>query len=128
MIVGPTIRHACSVVRLALILFAGGALAQAPIPEKGTFEGQPAFILANDKLSLSIWERGGAIVDLVFKDDPEKISPLWNPIRLARELGQTRAFGKTRGSQPLRTSLLHERLRSHLRCTYRHEIHYWSDL
>ena len=34
--------------------------------------------------------RGGAIVDLVLKDDPEKLSPLWNPVRLARELGQTR--------------------------------------
>jgi hypothetical protein len=89
-------RYTC-VVRLALILFVGTALAQAPSPEKRVFEGQPAFILANDKLSFSIWERGGAMVDLVLKDDPEKLSPLWNPVRLARELGQTRDAGGAAG-------------------------------
>ena len=72
-------------------------MAQAPIPEKGAFEGQPAFILANDKLSLSIWERGGAMVHLVLKDDPEQLSPLWNPVRLARELGQTREAAGSAG-------------------------------
>jgi hypothetical protein len=40
------------------------------------FEGQLTVVLANDKLSMSIWERGGAMVDLVLKDDPEQISPL----------------------------------------------------
>ena len=37
------------------------------------------------------------MVDLVLKDDPEKISPLWNPVRLARELGQTREAGGSAG-------------------------------
>ena len=79
------------------MLFAGLVLAQTPLPEKGAFEGQPTVVLANDKLSLSIWERGGAMVDLVLKDDPEQISPLWNPVRLARELGQTREAGGSAG-------------------------------
>ena len=77
-------------VWFVLVFLAGSVLAQAPFPQRSTFEGQLSFVLANDKLSLSIWERGGAIVDLVLKDDPEKLSPLWNPVRLARELGQTR--------------------------------------
>src|SRR5215471_4883833 len=84
-------------MRLILTLFGGLVLAQAPLPQKGTFEGDPAVVLANDKLSLSIWERGGAMVDLVLKDDPEKLSPLWNPVRLARELGQTRDAGGSAG-------------------------------
>ena len=37
------------------------------------------------------------MVDLVLKDDPEKLSPLWNPVRLARELGQTRDAGGAAG-------------------------------
>src|SRR5258708_10412495 len=84
-------------MRLILVLLGVLGLAQAPLPQKSTFEGQPAFVLANDKLSLSIWERGGAMVDLVLKDDPERLSPLWNPVRLARELGQTREANGSAG-------------------------------
>ena len=84
-------------MRLPFVLFGGLILAQTPIPQKSTFERQPAVVLANDKLSLSVWERGGAIVNLVLKDDPEKLSPLWNPVRLARELGQTREAGGSAG-------------------------------
>ncbi len=32
---------------------------------------------------------GGAFANLVMLDDPAKLSPLWNPIRLAREAGKT---------------------------------------
>src|SRR5258708_11808311 len=84
-------------MRLTLLLFAGLVLAQVPLPQNGTFEGQPTVVLANDKLALSIWERGGAMVDLVLKDDPDKLSPLWNPVRMARELGQTRGAGGSAG-------------------------------
>src|SRR5712691_13136550 len=84
-------------MRLVLVIFAGLVVAQAPLPPKGSFEGQPTVVLANDKLSLSIWERGGAMVDLVLKDDPERLSPLWNPVRLARELGQTREANGSAG-------------------------------
>ena len=86
-----------AIMRLTLVFFGGLVLAQAPLPQKTSFEGQPAFVLANDRLSLSIWERGGAIVDLTLKDDPDKLSPLWNPVRLARELGQTREAGGSAG-------------------------------
>src|SRR6266852_3955967 len=84
-------------MRLTLAIFGGLVFAQAPLPQKGSFEGQPTVVLANDKLALSIWERGGAMVDLVLKDDPEQINPLWNPVRLARELGQTRNAGGPAG-------------------------------
>ena len=86
-----------NMMRLTLVLFGGLVLAQAPLPQKGTFEGQPAVVLANDKLSLSLFERGGAMVDLVLNDDSEKLSPLWNPVRLARELGQTREASGSAG-------------------------------
>ena len=84
-------------MRGIFVFVASLLLAQPPLPRKVTFEGQPAFVLANDKLSLSVWERGGALVDLVLNDDPEKLSPLWNPVRLARELGQTREAGGSAG-------------------------------
>ena len=84
-------------MRVIFVFFASLLWSQAPLPRKVTFEGQPAFVLANDKLSLSVLERGGALVDLVLNDDPEKLSPLWNPVRLARELGQTREAGGSAG-------------------------------
>jgi hypothetical protein len=84
-------------LRFALVLLASTASAQGLAAKKSTFEGQPAIVLENDKLSLSIWERGGAMVELVLRDDPEKLSPLWNPVRFARELGQTRNASGTAG-------------------------------
>jgi len=53
-----------------------------------TFEDRPALLLSNDKLELTILARGGALARLVLRDDPERINPLWEPIRYARERGQ----------------------------------------
>ena len=58
---------------------------QAP----GTHEGQPAVVLSNGKLELTVMKQGATLANLVLADDPEKLSPLWNPIRMARELGTT---------------------------------------
>jgi hypothetical protein len=84
-------------MRLTLLFLGGLALAQSPLLQKGVYEGQPAVVLATDKLSLTIWERGGALVDLVLRDDPDRLSPLWNPVRFARELGQNRQAGGSAG-------------------------------
>jgi hypothetical protein len=57
-----------------------------------TFEGYPAVTLSNDKLELTLMVKGGTLASIVLKDDPEKLSPLWNPMRMTRELGQTPHF------------------------------------
>src|SRR3954467_3378430 len=65
------------------------AAAQTPFHKTADFEQQPALVIANDKLELTLSAQGAALVNLVLRDDAEKLSPLWNPIRMARELGQT---------------------------------------
>jgi hypothetical protein len=52
-----------------------------------TYEGRPALVLSNGKLELTIMVQGSTLANLVLMDDPEKLSPLWNRIRMARELG-----------------------------------------
>src|SRR5205085_2265834 len=69
------------------------AAAQKPFHQKATFEKEPALAIANGKLALTVSERGGAFVNLVLLDDPTQLSPLWNPIRMAREVGQTNQTG-----------------------------------
>jgi hypothetical protein len=74
---------------LAVILTAA-ALAGAPagtLPAT-TFEGSPALVLANDRLALTILSQGGTFASLVLADDPERLNPLWNPVRMNRELGR----------------------------------------
>jgi hypothetical protein len=65
--------------------------------QPATFEGQPALTLSNDKLQMTITLQGSAIASLILTDDTEKISPLWNPMRLARELGHESHFDGTLG-------------------------------
>src|SRR5262245_10950671 len=72
-----------------LLVFAGVAIPQTPFHRTAEFEQQPALAIANDKLELTLSVQGAALVNLVLRDDPEKLSPLWNPIRMSRELGQT---------------------------------------
>jgi len=52
-----------------------------------TFEGYPAVALSSDKLDLRLMTQGSTLASIVLKDDPEKLNPLWNPMRMARELG-----------------------------------------
>ena len=62
---------------------------QTPFHQATQFEQQPALVIANDRLEATVSAQGGALVNLVLRADPENLSPLWNPIRMARELGQT---------------------------------------
>ena len=53
-----------------------------------TFEGYPAVSLSNDKLELTVMTQGSTLASIVLKDDPQRLNPFWNPMRMARELGQ----------------------------------------
>ena len=56
--------------------------------KRSTFEQIPAVVLSNGKLELTVLTTGGALASLVLRDDPEKLSPYWNPSRYARETGR----------------------------------------
>lgn len=84
----------------ALLLASLTALAQRPdssFMQKTAFEDMPALLLANDKIQLTMLTHGGAMASLVLLEDPHKLSPLWNPIRLARAAGQANDFGGATG-------------------------------
>ncbi|MGA2588405.1 MAG: hypothetical protein ABSH32_00680 [Bryobacteraceae bacterium] len=65
--------------------------------KKSEFEGLPSIVLANGQIELTILTGGGAMASLVLLDDPQKLNPLWNPIRLAREAGVKNEFGPSIG-------------------------------
>src|SRR5260221_11302854 len=84
--------------RLLIIVTASIALAQSPgSPQGSTFEGQPAVSLSNDKLQMTVMVQGSSIASLVMTDDAQKLSPYWNPARLAREVGRTVPFAGSLG-------------------------------
>jgi hypothetical protein len=62
-----------------------------------TFEGQPAILFANDKLQLTVMKMGSAIGSVVLGDDAQRLNPLWNPARIARELGRQPQVNGTLG-------------------------------
>jgi len=62
-----------------------------------TWEDRPGLELANDKIALTVLPHGGAMVDLILRDDHAKLSPLWNPVRMAREAGEPPRFGNSLG-------------------------------
>ncbi len=79
-------------IGLLLVL---AALAQQP--QKTDFEGQPGFVLANGALELTVLERGSTLASVVLADDAGKLSPLWNPTRMAREAGEKNVFDSATG-------------------------------
>jgi len=87
-----------SVVRFApVLLILSLVCAQTSQPPKTTFEEQPAFLVANGTLELTVLSRGSTFASVVLADDPEKLSPLWNPIRMAREAGEKNISGLSKG-------------------------------
>jgi hypothetical protein len=60
--------------------------------QNGTFEGYPAVILSNSKLELTVMTKGSTLANLTRTDDRERLSPFWNPMRMARELGHPVKF------------------------------------
>ena len=85
-------------MRLGLFLFlAAAAYGQRSEPPKTTFEEQPAYVLSNGALELTVLPKGSTFASVVLADDPEKLSPLWNPMRLAREVGEKNTFDSALG-------------------------------
>jgi hypothetical protein len=76
-----------------VIVFASLAVCrpQAPVQNE-TFEGFPAVVLSTSKLELTVMTKGSTLASLTLNDDSEKLSPLWNPMRMARELGRPVTF------------------------------------
>jgi hypothetical protein len=82
-------------VRITKLVVVIGALALGwgqGVVREGSFEGNPATVLENAKLALTITTKGSTLASVTLVDDPEKLSPLWNPIRMARELGHSAKF------------------------------------
>jgi hypothetical protein len=64
--------------RLSLLLMACASVALPQSTQETTFVGQPATLLSNDKLQVTIMSQGGAIASVVLADDPQKRSPMWS--------------------------------------------------
>lgn len=75
-------------------------LAQKPDPaflRKTNFEDLPAVVMSNDKIDLTVVTKGGAMAEFLLREDPEHMSPLWNPARMARDAKQPSRFGASLG-------------------------------
>jgi hypothetical protein len=65
--------------------------------DRVVFEELPGLRLSNDKIQLTVLPEGGAMVQIGLIGDAAQVNPLWNPIRVAREAGQTRPANFYRG-------------------------------
>jgi hypothetical protein len=80
----------------ASILFACALpAAHAGSIEKASFHDAPAIRLANGKMEVTVLNTGASIAGIVLSGSAEKLNPLWDPIRLAREAGQQRGAAGT---------------------------------
>jgi hypothetical protein len=75
-----------------LLLLAPIAFARSGEPPQTTFNDLPGLLLSNGALELTVLPTGAAFARVVLTDDPEKLSPLWDPIRMAREVGEKSDF------------------------------------
>ncbi len=71
---------------VTLLAYLAVARAQGVVHD-ASFEGFPATVLSNAKLELTVMTEGSTLASLTLTDDAEKLNPLWNPMRMARELG-----------------------------------------
>ncbi len=91
------------VLRSFFVLVLGAAVAAvswAAPPDgaqDGEFHGQPALVVANDKIELKILPFGGAMVSLTLKDDAEKMNPMWDSFRADIEAGKPVRQGGSAG-------------------------------
>lgn len=61
----------------------------------GSFRTLPAHVLSNGVLDLTVLKTGGALASLTLADDPEKLNPMWDPMRAAHEAGKPVRAGGT---------------------------------
>jgi hypothetical protein len=64
-------------IYLSLLLLVCASVAPAQSTQETTFAGQPATLLSNDKLQVTIMTQGGAIASVVLADDSQKRNPMW---------------------------------------------------
>jgi hypothetical protein len=76
---------------LALFACAAVGWSQGAVQNRD-FEGYPAVVFSNSKLELTVMTKGSSLASVTLVDDPEKRNPLWNPMRMARELGRPVKF------------------------------------
>jgi len=62
---------------LSILLLICASVAPAQSAQETTFAGQPATLLSNDKLQITIMTQGGAIASVVLADDSQKRNPMW---------------------------------------------------
>lgn len=75
--------------KVAILLAAAAAALSAQTGIRDVaFEGQDAIVLANGKLDVTVLPFGSVLAGVVLSDDADKLNPLWNPLRLAREAGR----------------------------------------
>ena len=79
---------------MSALLAPGYAASEA---RQTTFEGQPAIALSNGKLEIVVTRLGSTLASIVMTNDPEKLNPLWDPARVAREQGRQAAFTGSAG-------------------------------
>jgi hypothetical protein len=68
--------------RRAVFWFAAAGLASA---QTASFEGQPAIVISNGRVSIKVLEQGATLASVTLPGDAGAPDPLWNPVRLARE-------------------------------------------
>jgi hypothetical protein len=73
---------------LIITLLLASALVAQTGPRTATYEERPAVAVANDKIEFMVFPLGASLASIVMQDDAEKLNPLWNPVRFARELGR----------------------------------------
>jgi hypothetical protein len=54
---------------------------------KTTWEDFPGYTFSNGIIDVTVLSTGGTIASIVLNSDKEKLNPLWDPIRFARETG-----------------------------------------
>ena len=64
--------------QLLILLMPYVTVAAAQSTQETTFAGQPATVLSNDKLQVTIMTQGGAIASVVLADDAKKQNPMWS--------------------------------------------------
>src|SRR5215813_2995295 len=75
-------------MRRTILIVCCAAALLGQMPPKTNFGGRNAFLLSNGKISLTVLETGASMASIVLADDAEKLNPLWDPARMAKELGQ----------------------------------------
>jgi len=68
------------------------ARAQTGQPPQASFENHPGYLLANGAIEVTVLATGAPFARIVLTDDPDKLNPLWEPIRMAREAGEKNQF------------------------------------